>query len=696
MFVPGEDGGYVWNPFHYARIVEVDYRAVVVDEPGSYGQIIVTERLTFDVHAFSRNNLFWELWRDLPEQYVDGVRVEYRVNSVKQIFGDGREPVIFPESPQLYWDAFDFVNTAGGLGPGQWFHSEGPYNPHRRQFECVLFYVDGLYRETVTFEIEYVMYNAALRWADSSELHLSLFSGRDVNHLRSYRGQILFPEDIMPRAENYDVFTFGTNASGFPLSESTTKNPGYHTFYFDLDRSQLRFRAYNQYIEFLLISHGEDRHIFTQYASINNYFYHDALDEIMGEIAEYEALHTNARASKITTLIVFSVISMLTLAIVFLASKIASKKYNFYEPTMQVDFFREIPSELDPNFASTLVFCKHKSKLDIQNGYSAVILSLARKGYIELEKIVSSSDWVFDNVKIVVKHRPVQPDVNNTDNTQSIQSQEDISNKQQTTVNLESLTPTEELYFNLILRHVNNHFNKDEVRLSSFQERISTDYQHTNSFMTNVKNAVTRIGVSQGYFQKADFKKPKQHVKSWAWFLVVLGVFFAVVVNLISYQTRVGLAFGAFFIVGIGFIASAIILHKLFKNYVLLTQLGEDEYAKWRGLYNFLNSETLMKERTVVELSIWENYLIYATAFGISDKVVKALELRCPNADASPILRGNSYYRARGFRVRSGRHTFRAATRTASHTARFGSYGGGYGGGYGGYGGRGGGGGGGG
>jgi len=406
MFIPREDGSYMWNPFHFARITDVEYRAVVVDEPGGYGQIIVTERLTFDVQAFSRNNLFWELWRALPEQYIDGVRVEYSVNSVRQIFDDGREPVIFPESPQLYWLASDFVNTAGGLGPGQWYHSEGPYNPQRRQFECVLFYVDGLFRETVTFEIEYVMYNAAMRWADVSELHLPLFSGSDVNHLRSYSAQILFPEDIMPRSENFDAFTFGTNANGFPLGESTTINPGYHTFYFELNRSQLRFRPYNQYIEFLLLSHGEDRHIFTQYASINNYFYDDALDEIMREIAAYEALHVNAGVNKVSTLIVFSIIALLIPAIVFLASKATNKKYNFYTPSMQIDLFRDIPSKLDPNFASTLAFCKHKSKLDIQNGYSSIILSLACKGYIELEKIISSSNWDFENVKILIKHRP--------------------------------------------------------------------------------------------------------------------------------------------------------------------------------------------------------------------------------------------------------------------------------------------------
>ena len=69
----------------YARITNLDYKAVLVDEPSISGSVIITERITFDIHAASKNNLFWELWRDLPEDYVDGLKVDYTVNYVKQI-----------------------------------------------------------------------------------------------------------------------------------------------------------------------------------------------------------------------------------------------------------------------------------------------------------------------------------------------------------------------------------------------------------------------------------------------------------------------------------------------------------------------------------------------------------------------------------------------------------------------------------
>ena len=150
--------------------------------------------------------------------------------------------------------------------------------------------------------------------------------------------------------------------------------------------------------------------------------------------------------------------------------------------------------------------------------------------------------------------------------------------------------------------------------------------------------------------------------------------------HLIIFETRYDLAFGSFFVIGGVMLLGAILLVFLSRKYILLTQFGEDEYNKWRGLYNFLNDETLMVERGVMELAIWEKYLIYATAFGISDKVIKALKVVIPEAmlASSPILY-NNVFRSRSFYNTTSR-SFSSATRSASYTARSGGHGG-YGGG---------------
>ncbi len=677
------------NPFDYARITDVEYKAVVVDDdPSSEGKVVITERLTFDIHAASRSNLFWELWRDLPEDTVDGLPVYYQVNSVKQIMEDGTE-IIYEESPVLYWDDEDYVSWNDELGPGKWYHSPGPYDEDYRRYECVFFYVDGLYREEVVFEIEYEMYNASLKYNDCSDLYLALYSGSTIKHLESFEAEILFPNDKMPAEGNYEVYSYGTNSNEFRIKESADRNPGYYTFYFNLDEEDLKFRPYNQYIEFDLVSYNEDKHIFSQYASINRYSDEDVLDEIFDEQQAYADAPEKFRNAKIIAFLILMVASGLVIAYAFTLHKRMNSKHFFCTPEMEMQYYREIPSDLDPKFATTLVFCKHKEPTDDTGIYSAILLSLARKKYIELREEYNN------DVRITIKKKstPVSQHVASANvgmtapiNTSATMNASTpiVTETPAPIEEYEPLTPCEEYYFNLLVRHSI----MGEISMSTLQYRVSSDYESTSAFVKNMKNSTVNIGVKDFYFQKADYAQPKKQIQAMAKFLQVVGILFIVLVNIISYQTRMDLAFGAYFIFGICCIISSVYMKKQSGKYILLTQFGENEYAKWRGLYNFLNSETLMSERTYVELPLWERYLVYATAFGLSEKVINAISIRCPEVDlqSSPVL-GNNCYRSSNFRHSS--RSFRSSVRSGSS----GSYGGGGGGfGYGG-GGRGGGGG---
>ena len=51
------------------------------------------------------------------------------------------------------------------------------------------------------------------------------------------------------------------------------------------------------------------------------------------------------------------------------------------------------------------------------------------------------------------------------------------------------------------------------------------------------------------------------------------------------------------------------------------------------GLKNFLNDFSSVDEKTPKEVHLWEDYLIYAALFGISDKVAKTLETVLPDID---------------------------------------------------------------
>ncbi len=52
---------------------------------------------------------------------------------------------------------------------------------------------------------------------------------------------------------------------------------------------------------------------------------------------------------------------------------------------------------------------------------------------------------------------------------------------------------------------------------------------------------------------------------------------------------------------------------------------------------------SLMKEKEVPELILWEKYLVYATAFGISEKVLKQLKIVYPQLSDEEYLNTHGY-----------------------------------------------------
>ena len=704
------------NPLDYARITELDYKGEILDTPNTGGKLLVTETLTFDIHAQSEDNPFWELWRDLPEKTVDGLPIRYDVLSVKEIKDDGTK-IVWEESPQLYWYDSDYISEE--LGPGKWFHSEGPYDDYRN-FECLLFYIDGIYRDEITFEIQYIINNATMRYKDVSELYLTIFEGTDVKHLKKFSGEILISNDDMPKKGNYKFHTYGTNTNTFEFTESKTKNPGYHTISWYLDENDLKFKPYNQYLELTFHSFGTDSSKITNYAP-DNYYSNDVYyDEAMQTQIDYDAVPEEYKIKKIKLFYGVIIASIILMILTVRRDKKIRKKSSFFEPRQSFEYFRDIPSDLDPHFAATLVFTKLNKEQDIGDSYSAILLNLVRKGYIELTKIDASKDWTTRNISINVLYKPEhfyttgnQTTTNNTTTISSfvytfVSNNGTITKKynqiptavdhqnamQQTSDNirynkkgkmLEKLSTNEASYFNLIVRHALN----DTVTMTEFQRRISSDYDRTDTFVTAVEQSIKNIGIAQSYFQTSQYDKVKKSSYALANFYIVSAIIIMILGNLIMYNTRYDLAYGALFILGIILIICGTHIKKQAKDYILFTQYGIDEYEKWYALYNYLNSETLMNEKTIIELPLWEKYLVYATAFGISEKVAKVIEIRCPEitTSSSPVL-SNNYYRSSHFRSNS--RSFRNTATSASRTSRsyssggYGGYGGGRGGGGGG------------
>ena len=74
------------------------------------------------------------------------------------------------------------------------------------------------------------------------------------------------------------------------------------------------------------------------------------------------------------------------------------------------------------------------------------------------------------------------------------------------------------------------------------------------------------------------------------------------------------------------------------------TQKGTDEREKWRAFKKYMEDFSLLKDKEIPALIVWEKYLVYATAFKISSKVLKQLKIVYPEImDMNPNIDTNNY-----------------------------------------------------
>lgn len=105
----------------------------------------------------------------------------------------------------------------------------------------------------------------------------------------------------------------------------------------------------------------------------------------------------------------------------------------------------------------------------------------------------------------------------------------------------------------------------------------------------------------------------------------ILGVLAFFARNLLSF-TGISIRFlpFAFIIVGIVYFVYNV------KKKTPLTELGQREYDDFEALGKFMTDFSKMDEHEIPELVLWEEYLVYATAMGIADKVSEQLEAKYP------------------------------------------------------------------
>lgn len=69
-----------------------------------------------------------------------------------------------------------------------------------------------------------------------------------------------------------------------------------------------------------------------------------------------------------------------------------------------------------------------------------------------------------------------------------------------------------------------------------------------------------------------------------------------------------------------------------------------DEKEQWQGLKKYMDDFSLLNEKEVPDLVLWEKYLVYATTFGIAEKVLNQLKVRYPEFSDENYMRNTAYF----------------------------------------------------
>lgn len=161
------------------------------------------------------------------------------------------------------------------------------------------------------------------------------------------------------------------------------------------------------------------------------------------------------------------------------------------------------------------------------------------------------------------------------------------------------------------------------VSMETIKDYAKTHYERFNDYMSDLQDkgemAHTQL---KNYDSEMVVEVEKYRTKS---ILYVLGLIFGG-----FFLIQLGLPKVVIFVLAVEFMSCSVLLGKTANQLNVLTQQGEMERQQWKGLKQYMEDFSLLKEKEIPDLVLWEKYLVYATTFGISDKVVEQLKVIYP------------------------------------------------------------------
>ena len=399
--------------------------------------------------------------------------------------------------------------------------------------------------------------------------------------------------------------------------------------------------------------------------SSENISQEEKLDDIIKEETEWanEANARRDRRNKNFKLLILAKI-LLNTSIGIMFSKKIKKNKQFLEknpnilPEQQLEYYRELPDKEETPLEAVFILKTGYKQSCLPNVFSATILNFALKGYIRIEQEGKT-------IKILLN---------------KIKTDELTGDEKKVLEILRAASNNNELTMAELEKYIKNYPSKLMNLNSTFEKVSKTQASEKGKFDTNRFNKqIVYAEKNVGYI-----------------FILIIIIIASIFTIGYAYKNVQGMLITctiislAFFIVVT--IINLILNMKITTSFNGFTQKGINEQEQWKAFKKYMEDFSYLDEKEVPELVLWEKYLVYATAFGIADKVLKQLKVKYPelnNQDTiSNMVLFNAMYNAKGLNANFINSISTSTSRMYSSTYSSGSgSGGGFSGG-GGFGGR--------
>ena len=347
----------------------------------------------------------------------------------------------------------------------------------------------------------------------------------------------------------------------------------------------------------------------------------NALESI---IQEETGWANEANSNRTGKLIISGIICLLIFGILiyFLIKNLLTiKNTKKVVPTMHYDYYRELPRK-DATPAEAVYIIENKyngfDSSDIGRVFSSTLLNLSLKKAIKIEQIVNEKGKEDSNISLLVN------------------SAEEVTKEKDEIVIFEFIKDACMNKKNGIFGKKNIDTNSNSITMKELKKYIESNTSEVLTLKSALDANIKKELLDKKLLDSNGIKKRGKIISnSILWFCIM---FFGYI--FLDYQEIITESIDSigipWFVIVIMIILVVIdlITGSIAKNKIsVYTQEGVDEQDKWEAFKKYMEDFSLLKEKDIPDLVLWEKFLVYATAFGIAEKVIKQLKVVYPDYD---------------------------------------------------------------